>query len=234
LDPEGTIGDVQGKAVLCLASGGGQQSVAFALLGAKVTVVDLSDDQLTQDKKAACHYGVNVRTLQGDMRDLSLLAGHHFDVVWHPYSLNFVPDCRVVFRQVARVIKADGLYQLMAANPFVCGLGTRDWNGRAYELRMPYVEGAEVTYGDEEWVYSRADKEPPIPGPKEYRQTLGRLINGLVQAGFVLVKCLEWDSDPPARESEPGTWDHFRLHAPPWFHFWARYRPDLGVGDWLK
>jgi SAM-dependent methyltransferase len=233
LDSEGTIGDVHGKTVLCLAAGGGQQSAAFALLGANVTVVDLSDDQLRQDREAAHHYRVDVRTLQGDMRDLSLLTEHQFDIVWHPYSLNFVPDCRVVFQQVARVIKTGGLYHVMAANPFVCGLGTRDWNGSAYELKMPYVEGAGVTYGDEDWVYSRDDKAPPIPGPKEYRQTLGRLVNGLVQAGFVLVKTLEWASDPPPREPEPGTWDHFRLHAPPWFRFWTRYRPDLGVGGWL-
>jgi len=30
IDPEGRLGDVAGKDVLCLASGGGQQSAAFA------------------------------------------------------------------------------------------------------------------------------------------------------------------------------------------------------------
>ena len=33
LDPERRLGTVAGKDVLCLACGGGQQSVAFALLG---------------------------------------------------------------------------------------------------------------------------------------------------------------------------------------------------------
>lgn len=42
----GILSDVAGKRVLCLASGGGQDSVAFGLLGAKVTVLDLSDVQL--------------------------------------------------------------------------------------------------------------------------------------------------------------------------------------------
>jgi hypothetical protein len=32
LDPEGRLGDIAGKDVLCLACGGGQQSIAFALL----------------------------------------------------------------------------------------------------------------------------------------------------------------------------------------------------------
>jgi len=35
LDPQGRLGDMAGKEVLCLAGGGGQQSIAFALLGAR-------------------------------------------------------------------------------------------------------------------------------------------------------------------------------------------------------
>ena len=39
VDPEGLIGEVSGRRVLCLAGGGGQQTAAFALLGAEVTVL---------------------------------------------------------------------------------------------------------------------------------------------------------------------------------------------------
>ena len=49
------ITDVAGKTVLCLASGGGQDSVAFGLLGATVTVLDLSDVQLARDREGAVH-----------------------------------------------------------------------------------------------------------------------------------------------------------------------------------
>src|SRR5437762_3782720 len=105
LDPHGLLGDVASKRVLCLAAGGGQQSAAFALLGARVTVVDISEEQLARDREAAAHYQIEIETLQGDMRDLSRLDTHVFDIVWHPYSLNFVPDARVVFREVARVIR---------------------------------------------------------------------------------------------------------------------------------
>jgi 2-polyprenyl-3-methyl-5-hydroxy-6-metoxy-1,4-benzoquinol methylase len=233
LDPARTLGDVRGKNVLCLAGGGGQQSVAFALLGASVTVVDLSDDQLQRDREAASHYSLQVTTLQGDMRDLAFLSTDQFDIVWHPYSLNFVPDCGAVFQQVARVIRTSGMYHFMAANPFLCGLGTRDWNGRAYELKNAYVEGAALEYRDEDWVYARKTAESHVPGPVEYRQTLGRIINSLVEAGFVLAKALEWSAEPPPLDAEPGTWDHLRLHAPPWIRFWAIHRPDLGLVRWM-
>src|ERR687894_294918 len=60
LDPERRLGTVAGKDVLCLACGGGQQSVAFALLGAKVTVFDLSAAQLDRDRVAAAQVGVDI------------------------------------------------------------------------------------------------------------------------------------------------------------------------------
>jgi 2-polyprenyl-3-methyl-5-hydroxy-6-metoxy-1,4-benzoquinol methylase len=97
LDSQGMLGDVAGKDVLCLAAGGGQQSVAFALLGANVTVLDISEAQLQRDTEAAVHYNVNLNVFQGDMRDLSHFNEDSFDIVWHPYSLNFVPDAHIVF-----------------------------------------------------------------------------------------------------------------------------------------
>ncbi len=45
-----------GKKVLCLAGGGGQQSAVFSLLGAQVTVLDLTPEQLEGDRQAADHF----------------------------------------------------------------------------------------------------------------------------------------------------------------------------------
>ena len=74
VDEAGLLGDVRGKKVLVLAGGGGQQSAALGLLGAQVTVLDLSDEQLEQDRRAAEHYGLSPVLLQGDMRDLTRFA----------------------------------------------------------------------------------------------------------------------------------------------------------------
>src|SRR5262249_27534878 len=120
VDPEGRLGKIQGSRVLCLASGGGQQSAAFALLGAEVTVLDISEGQLTRDQQVAEHYHITIKTVPGDMRDLSAFAEASFDIVWQPYSLNFVPDARAVFHEVARVLRVGGIYHMQCANPFTC------------------------------------------------------------------------------------------------------------------
>src|SRR5436309_2234334 len=81
LDPQGRLGHLAGKEVLCLAGGGGQQAVAFALNSAQVTVFDLSEGQLERDREAARHYGYSVSLFQGDMGDLSIFDPASFDIV---------------------------------------------------------------------------------------------------------------------------------------------------------
>lgn len=225
VDPDGRLGDLSGKEVLLLAGGGGQQSAAFALLGARVTVLDLSTGQLERDQLAAAHYGVEIRTLQGDMRDLSALEADSFDVVYQPYSLNFVQDAREVFSQVTRVIRRQGLYHFACANPFAAGLTERAWNGQGYPLNQPYVQGEKIVYEDSDWVYERA--EEIIQGPQEFRQTLGTVMNGLIENGFIVQHVQDVASVYPDASAEPGTWDHFTAVVPPWMHFWAVYRPDI-------
>ncbi len=226
IDPHRQVGDVAGKQVLCLAGGGGQQSAAFSLLGAHVTVLDLAAGQLQRDQEAAAHYGYSVQTLQGDMRDLSRFADDSFDIVCNPYSLNFVPDVRVVFTGVARVIRPGGLYFFNCANPFAAGLEAGDWDGTGYPLTRPYVDGDTFTRPDEAWVFRGDLPAQPINGRIEYKHTLGTLVNGLLAAGFVLQHLLEEPLVTPDPAAVPGTFEHIIQVAPPWLDFWARYRPD--------
>jgi SAM-dependent methyltransferase len=221
VDPRGWLGELKGCHVLCLASGGGRESPAFALLGARVTVFDLSEEQLEQDRRAAAHYGFEVETVCGDMRDLSALDADSFDIVSHSYSLNFVPDSRAVFREVARVVRAGGLYRFMCANPFVMGLSTRDWDGRGYTLKEPYVEGAALEGVDEAWVYER-EGHAKIRPSREYRHGLATLVTGLFESGLQIERVSEDESIRPEPSAEPGTWLHFLHYARPWLTFLAR------------
>jgi SAM-dependent methyltransferase len=224
VDPDGTLGALEGQRVLCLAGGGGQQSAAFGLLGAEVTVLDLSRGQLERGRQAAEHYGLTIRTEQGDMRDLSRFSDAAFDVVYHPYSLNFVPDARQVFQQVARVLRPGGVYWFNCANPFIAGLTAAEWDGHGYLLRRPYVQGAAVDYADEDWVFRGEWPAEAISGPREYRHTLSTLVNGLVESGFVVTRLME-EGFTPDMSAEPGTPDHLAAIAPPWLRFWTRLQP---------
>lgn len=226
INPYNRFGEVKRKKVLCLASGGGKQSAAFALLGAKVTVFDISEEQLERDKLAAEHYDVEIKTVQGDMRNLSGLEKGSFDIVYHPYSINFVPDSTKVFEQIAEVIKNGGIYYFSFANPFIMGITQTNWNGEGYLLKEPYVSKAEITYNDQDWVYDKTENEPILKS-KEYRHTLSEIINGLVSLGFLIRHVSDNEDMHPDLKSAPGSWDHFVAFAPPWLNVLTVYKPDL-------
>jgi SAM-dependent methyltransferase len=220
----GRLGSVDGKDVLCLACGGGHQACALALLGARVTVVDLSSSQLQGDLVAAGHYGVTIDAVQADMRDLSSLGESAFDIVYQPYSINLVPDCTVVFDQVRRILRPGGTYQLTIANPFTLGITSRDWDGKGYPLRHRYEQGAKLILDDEDFFYhgAKGDRDS-VPRPIEYRQTLGTVLNGLRDRGFLL-EHLE-DEFPCDGAAAPGTFNHLQSVAPPWFTLWLVAAP---------
>ena len=93
--------------VLCLAGSGGQQAPILAAAGANVTVFDLSEEQLQQDQFVADRDGLTIDIVQGDMRDLSCFEDEMFDLIVHPCSNSFVPNILPVWREAARVLRAE-------------------------------------------------------------------------------------------------------------------------------
>ncbi len=221
LYPRQVLQDVAGKDVLCLATGKGQQSAAFGLLGAAVTVLDLCAGQLESDQLAARHHGYQVRTVQGDMRDLSVFGDASFDLVYQSISIVFVPDVREVYREVARVLRSGGMYCVGHCNPttdatFPDG-PTNGWDGTGYRIAEPYIGGAvrQRPDGSE----SMAEGEPT----GEYRHLLSDIFNGLVEAGLSIRGVYE---DPRAMTRgegcEPGSDEHQIAYTMSYFSILTR------------
>ena len=223
IDEEGLLGDLAGKRVLVLGGGGGQQSAAFGFLGADVTVIDLSDGQLEKDRQVEAHYGYTFDIQQGDMRDLSRFVDASFDIVWQPYSINFVPDVRPVFAGAARVIKPGGFYTVMWHNPFSQGVDDAQWTPEhGYPLKWPYTDGeiAPTIFKSANWTFeTESGERREVEGPREFRHTMRTFLNSLIASGFG-IRCfsehLTWDDNP-----EPGSWEHYKSVAPPYLTVWT-------------
>lgn len=223
IDEEGLLGDVRGKRVLLLGGGGGQQSAAFGFLGAQVTVIDLSDGQLKKDRQVAAHYGYEMEIHQGDMRDLSRFADASFDIVWQPYSINFVPDVHPVFAEAGRVLRPGGPYIVMWHNPFTQGVDDEQWSAEyGYPLRLPYTDGEidPAVFKTSNWTIDTENGDRvEVEGPREFRHTMRTFLNGLIDSGFIIRRFSEhltWQENP-----EPGTWEHYKSVAPPYLTVWA-------------
>jgi SAM-dependent methyltransferase len=168
--------------VLCLASGGGQQAPTFAAAGANVTVLDNSPRQLAQDRLVAERESLDLKTVQGDMRDLSDFADGSFDLVFHPVSNLFVPEVRPVWNEAFRVLCKGGSLLAGFLNPvvYVFDLELADDTG---EVRVRYtLPYADATSRSEEEVRRQMERGEPL----EFSHTLEEQIGGQVEAGFLI------------------------------------------------
>jgi len=117
VDPLATVdkigwlgGDIRGKTLLCLAAGGGKHGPLYAAAGANVTVVDLSPAQLELDRVVAAERRLELKTVEASMDDLGMFAAGEFDIVIQPVSTCYLPCIGPIYREVARVTRAGGLY----------------------------------------------------------------------------------------------------------------------------
>jgi len=115
--PKEWFPDLNGKNVLCLASGGGQQGPVLAAAGANVTVLDFSESQLDQDRFVSERDGLSIRTVLGSMTDLSMFESESFDLLVHPVSNLYVPDIQPVWQEAYRVLKPGGMLISGFMNP---------------------------------------------------------------------------------------------------------------------
>lgn len=188
--PCGWFPPLRGLDVLCLASGGGQQAPVLAAAGASVTVLDNSPAQLARDREVADREGLTVRTVQGDMADLSAFPDASFGLVFHPCSNGFVPDVRPVWREAFRVLQPGGVLLAGFTNPalYIFDDALAEKGELKVRHEVPYSDLASLT-DEERRRYT--DKDEPLV----FGHTLADQIGGQVDAGFLLSGFFE-DADP--------------------------------------
>jgi len=167
--------------VLSLASGGGQQAPTLAAGGARVTVLDNSPKQLAQDQFVAERESLELTTVEGDMRDLSMFRDESFDLIVHPCSNMFVPEVRPVWREAFRVLRPGGA---MLAGFFNSAFFIFDpFKAEAGQLeirhKLPYSDVGSLS---EEELRRFTERDEPLV----FGHSLEDLIGGQTDAGFLL------------------------------------------------
>ena len=107
--PHGWFGDLKGKKVLGLASGGGQQMPIFAAQGAVCTVLDYSEKQLESERMVARREGYSIEIIHADMTKPLPFSDESFDIIFHPVSNCYVEEVLPIFRECARILKHGGI-----------------------------------------------------------------------------------------------------------------------------
>ena len=177
--PHAWFGELQGKKLLGLASGGGQQIPIFSALGAQCTVLDYSPAQCESERLVAQREGYSVQVIEADMTKPFPFADESFDLIFHPVSNCYIEDVRPVFKECYRVLKRGGI--------LLCGLD----NGIIY------------LFDDTETQIVYSLPFNPLKDPQLYRDsmqndwgiqfshTLEEQLGGQLEAGFRLTDLYE-------------------------------------------
>lgn len=177
--PHEWFGDLQGRRVLGLASGGGQQIPIFSALGAACTVLDYSTRQCESERLVAEREGYGVTVIQADMSRRLPFDDGAFDLIFHPVSNSYLEEVKPVFKECFRVLKKGGV--------LLCGLDNGfsyifDDTGRNIRYKLPFnpLKDSQA-YEDSiknDWGIT-------------FSHTLEEQIGGQLEAGFTLTHLYE-------------------------------------------
>jgi SAM-dependent methyltransferase len=213
LDPWLRAEGVAGKEVLCLGAGGGRHGPLLARAGACVTVVDLSEEQLAHDRRAAIEHHLPLMVMCTSLDDLGALADASFAVVVQPVAACYLPDLGRLHREVARVIIPGGLYVVQHKQPASLQAEAQP-RGEGYLVRQHYLSRQLIA--EQPGVAHRES------GTLEFLHTLEDLVGGVCHAGFAI----EDLSEPVLADAfaPSGSLEHRALFLPPYLKLKARRR----------
>jgi SAM-dependent methyltransferase len=189
--PRDWFGDIRGKHILCLAAGGGQQAPILAALGAHVTVLDISPNQLAQDRLGADREQLSINTVLGSMSNLSIFADQSFDLIVNPVSNLYVSNIWPVWVECYRVLRPGGSLLTGFMNPtfYIFDRRLMDDNDQlVVRHSIPYSDLVALS---EKEILDMADKGWPV----EFGHSLEDQIGAQISAGFTITGFYE-DRDP--------------------------------------
>ena len=172
--PHEWFGNLEGKKVLGLASGGGQQMPIFSALGAVCTVLDYSEKQLESERLVAAREGYAIEIIRADMTKPLPFPDETFDLIFHPVSNCYVEEVKPIYKEAFRILKHGGIFLAGLDNGinFLVDeeektiINTMPFNPLKNEMQRKQLEDQDCGM--------------------QFSHTLGDLIGGQLEAGFHL------------------------------------------------
>ena len=177
--PHRWFGDLKGKKILGLASGGGQQMPIFAALGAECTVLDYSEKQLESEKLVSEREGYDIRIIRADMTKRLPFEDEEFDLIFHPVSNCYVKEVKPIWKECFRVLKKGG--ELLSGVDYYINYIV-DGDEKEIVNSLPFDPLINEKY--------REQLEADDAG-MQFSHTLEEQIGGQLEAGFTLLELYE-------------------------------------------
>lgn len=183
------LGDLNGKKVLVLGIGPGEDSLSLHNLGADVTVAD-DEEAIIDARELIDETGIELHTVECPAWDIDqALRDRSFDVVYSPFaSLGWIPSLADWASGISGALRPGGRLVIYDEHPishvFGEGLDPRHlYVSTSYFGEVVEWEFDEILEEDEE------DLGPELAGPL---WTLGQIVNALGECGMAIVSLHEF------------------------------------------
>lgn len=178
--------ELNGKKVLALACGGGQQCPVFAAHGAIVTVTDLSDKQLANEKYVAEREGYDINIVKSDLSKPFPFEDNSFDMIFNPVSNCYIEDIAPMWKECSRVIKTNGVLMMafVKEEHFMFEPNFMNEDFLISRHSLPFNPIRDLS--DEELKKKQSERMPLA-----FSHTLTEQIGGLIKAGFEITDIYE-------------------------------------------
>jgi ubiquinone/menaquinone biosynthesis C-methylase UbiE len=151
-------------------------------------LLDYSERQLAQDRFVAEREGYEIELVKADMTQRFTFGDEHFDVIFHPWSNNYVEDVYHIWRECYRVLRRGGVLIAQMSN----GLYFLFDDIQNEPLTLKYKLPWNPLKMPQEKFRQMAENLEGL----EFSHTLDENIGGQLKAGFTLTN-IEERRDPP-------------------------------------
>lgn len=194
------LGDVSGRDVCVLGSGDNLVVFALAGMGARVTSVDISQNQLDTGAERAVELGLDISFVRADVVDLGSLANESFDLVYTGgHVACWVSDLKLYYSEACRVIRKGGAFMVSEYHPF-----RRLWQESPDELKIESTYFERGPHQDD-----RSEDVPGTPAGSlpsyEFHWTVSDYVTALMDAGCELEAIDEFGDKVERWEYSPMT-----------------------------
>ena len=177
--PHEWFGDLKGKKILGLASGGAQQMPIFIALGAECTVLDYSKKQIDSEIQVSKRENYSIRAIRADMTKPLPFENEEFDLIFHPVSNCYVKDVKSIWKECWRVLKPGG-FLLSGVDHYINYIVDADET--TIINKLPF----DPTQNEDQRLLLEKDD-----AGIQFSHTLEEQINGQLEAGFTLLDLYE-------------------------------------------
>lgn len=190
------LGDVKDKKIINLLGSCGKKAVPLALLGADVTVVDISEHNKRYAMEIAKEAGINLRYIVSDFMELNIdVMRNYFDIVYMEGGiLHYFSDIDEFSQKVYDLLKMGGKLVLNDFHPIRKIFKVRDiFDSRddSLELTGDYFENT-LQIGEVAHAKFYPDNERnEFPKCLLRYWTMGEIISSFASAGFIINKLVE-------------------------------------------